>query len=83
MGASAPHLCRLWGVQHDTGNADFWRTVYGTVRDTYIQMTSSYSNGPRLVPDFTVYDHGQYRPVTGKILEKDPGDGYFFFNACR
>ena len=70
-------------MQHDTDNAGFWRTVYGAVRDTYIQMTSNYSNGPRLVPDFTVCDQGQYRPVTGKILEKDPEDGYFSFNACR
>ena len=57
--------------------------MYGADRDTYIQMTSSYSNGHRLVPDFTVYDQGQYRPVKGMILEKDPGDGYYFFNACR
>ena len=70
-------------MQHDTNNSGFWTAVYGAVRDTYIQSTSSYSNSPRLVPDFTVYDQGHYRPVRGMILEKDPGDGFFFFNACR
>ena len=59
--------------------------MYGAIRDIYIALTASYSNGPRLVPDFTVYDQGQdkYRPVIGEIQEKDPGDGFFYFNACR
>ena len=72
-----------WYVQHDTANTGFWSAVYDAVRDAYKQNTSSNPTG--LVPDFTVYDQGQnkYRPVTGKILEKDPEDGYFSFNACR
>jgi hypothetical protein len=38
-----------------------------------------------LVADFHVFDSsiGKFRPVRGKILEKDPEDGHFGYNACR
>ena len=53
------------------------------VRTAYIGSLADASDAKGLVADFDVYENGKYRPVVGQVLEKDPGDGQFGYNACR
>jgi endo-1,4-beta-D-glucanase Y len=63
-------------VSGDTFWDDVTNSVYGLIK----QITTDYSPGVFLVPDFVVGAHPQ--PARPKFLESEH-DGYYSWNACR
>lgn len=59
-----------------------WEDVEKAIVDTTEDVQNEYSPDTGLLPDFLIYEEGQWRPAPAEFLERD-SDGDYSYNAAR
>ncbi|WP_151735013.1 glycosyl hydrolase family 8 [Paenibacillus tengchongensis] len=74
-------LNHLKGFKAAMGDAR-WQNVIDKTYSIIGSLYSGYSSTTGLLPDFSVYSGGVYKPAAANFLE-DANDGHYNYNACR
>ncbi|WP_150267903.1 glycosyl hydrolase family 8 [Paenibacillus tepidiphilus] len=74
-------LNHLKGFKAATGDAR-WQSVIDKTYSIIGSLYTGYSSTTGLLPDFSVYSGGVYKPAAANFLE-DANDGHYNYNACR